>query len=37
LINCAGEHVLRFVPPLTITREDVDRAVAILDEALEGG
>ncbi len=36
LINCAGEHILRFVPPLTITREDVDRAVEILDEALEG-
>ncbi len=37
LINCAGEHVLRFVPPLTITRGDVDRAVEILDEVLEGG
>jgi predicted acetylornithine/succinylornithine family transaminase len=36
LINCAGEHILRFVPPLTITREDVDRAVEILDEAQEG-
>jgi len=36
LINCAGEHILRFVPPLTISRDDVDRAVKILDEALEG-
>ena len=36
LINCAGEHILRFVPPLTISRDDVDRAVEILDEALEG-
>jgi acetylornithine/N-succinyldiaminopimelate aminotransferase len=36
LINCAGEHILRFVPPLTIAREDVDRAVEILDGALEG-
>jgi len=36
LINCAGEHILRFVPPLTISQDDVDRAVSILDEALEG-
>jgi len=36
LINCACEHILRFVPPLTISRDDVDRAVEILDEALEG-
>lgn len=36
LINCAGDHILRFVPPLTISRDDVDRAVRILDEALEG-
>jgi acetylornithine/N-succinyldiaminopimelate aminotransferase len=36
LINCAGEHILRFVPPLTISGDDVDRAVEILDEALEG-
>jgi len=36
LINCAGEHILRFVPPLTISKDDVDRAVKILDEALEG-
>jgi len=36
LINCAGEHILRFVPPLTISKEDVDRAVEILDKALEG-
>jgi acetylornithine/N-succinyldiaminopimelate aminotransferase len=36
LINCAGEHILRFVPPLTISKADVDRAVEILDKALEG-
>jgi len=34
LINCVGGRVLRFAPPLTITREDVDRAVAVLDEVL---
>jgi acetylornithine/N-succinyldiaminopimelate aminotransferase len=35
LINCANGNVLRFVPPLILTRTDVDRAVGILDEALE--
>jgi acetylornithine/succinyldiaminopimelate/putrescine aminotransferase len=36
LINCTNGNVLRFVPPLILTRQDVDRAVGILDEALEG-
>ncbi|KUK10861.1 MAG: Acetylornithine aminotransferase [Clostridia bacterium 41_269] len=35
LINCASEKVLRFLPPLNITREHVDRAVEILDEVLD--
>jgi acetylornithine/N-succinyldiaminopimelate aminotransferase len=35
LINCANGNVLRFVPPLILTRHDVDKAVGILDEALE--
>ena len=30
----AGENVLRLLPPLTITAEQADRAVAILEEAL---
>jgi len=34
LINCAAGNVLRLIPPLIITREDADRAVAILDAAL---
>jgi len=34
LINCASEKVLRFLPPLNITKEQVDRAVEILDEVL---
>jgi len=34
LINCASERVLRFLPPLNITKEQVDRAVEILDEVL---
>ncbi|MCX5820792.1 MAG: acetylornithine transaminase [Deltaproteobacteria bacterium] len=36
LINCTNGNVLRFVPPLILTRPDVDKAVGILDEALEG-
>jgi acetylornithine/N-succinyldiaminopimelate aminotransferase len=36
LINCANGNVLRFVPPLILTRPNVDKAVGILDEALEG-
>jgi acetylornithine/N-succinyldiaminopimelate aminotransferase len=35
LINCTYGNVLRFVPPLILTRQDVDRAVGILDEALK--
>ncbi|MBW2561506.1 MAG: acetylornithine transaminase [Deltaproteobacteria bacterium] len=31
LLNCTGGTILRFVPPLIITKGDVDRAVAILD------
>jgi predicted acetylornithine/succinylornithine family transaminase len=36
LINCTGGKTLRFVPPLIITEKDVDLAVAILDEVMEG-
>jgi acetylornithine/N-succinyldiaminopimelate aminotransferase len=35
LINCTNGNILRFLPPLILTRQDVDRAVGILDEALE--
>ncbi len=35
LINCTGGSVLRFVPPLILTKTDVDKAVGILSEALE--
>ncbi|HHW06171.1 MAG TPA: acetylornithine transaminase [Clostridia bacterium] len=34
LVNGVGEKTLRFLPPLIITKADVDEAVAILDEAL---
>ena len=34
LVLTAGECVVRFVPPLIVTREEIDRAVAVADEAL---
>ncbi len=36
LLNCTGGNVLRFVPPLIITRADVDCAVDILKKAMGG-
>ncbi len=32
LLNCTSESVLRFVPPLTITKEQLDTAVSVLNE-----
>ncbi|MEW6089274.1 MAG: aspartate aminotransferase family protein [bacterium] len=32
IINCLKNNVLRFVPPLIITKEEIDAAVKILDE-----
>ncbi len=34
LVISAGSNVLRMVPPLIITKEDVDKAIAILDKCL---
>lgn len=34
LINCTEGNVIRFIPPLIISRADVDEAVGILTEAL---
>ena len=31
LINCTAENVLRFLPPLTVTAEEVDRLIETLD------
>ncbi len=35
LINCICGNVLRFVPPLIITKEDIDRVIVVLDEVME--
>ena len=35
LINCTAGDVLRFMPPLTITKEDADRFLTILTAALD--
>jgi len=32
LLNCTSESVLRFVPPLIITKQQLDTAVSVLDE-----
>ncbi|MZP30649.1 acetylornithine transaminase [Heliobacterium undosum] len=34
IINCTAVNVLRFLPPLTIDKADVDEAVAVLEEVL---
>lgn len=36
LINCIQEYVLRFVPPLVISREEIDRLIQCLDEVFAG-
>jgi predicted acetylornithine/succinylornithine family transaminase len=34
LIGSAGEHVMRFLPPLIVTEKDIDRAVGIVEESI---
>ena len=34
-INCTHETVLRFMPPLTATRDEVDQAIDILQQVME--
>jgi len=36
LINCTGGKTLRFVPPLIITATDVDHAIEVIDQVMEG-
>ena len=35
LINCTGESVLRFLPPLTVAEGDVDEMLGILKVVLK--
>jgi acetylornithine/succinyldiaminopimelate/putrescine aminotransferase len=35
VINCTHEKVLRFVPPLIVTRQDIDRLIEALDAVLK--
>ncbi len=35
LINCTMGNVLRFLPPLIITKEEIDRVVQVLDEIFQ--
>ena len=34
LLNCTQEKVLRFVPPLILSKAEVDFAIKILDEII---
>ncbi len=35
VINCTHEKVLRFVPPLIVTQQDIDRLIEALDAVLK--
>jgi 4-aminobutyrate aminotransferase-like enzyme len=37
LLSLAGSNVVRLVPPLIVTRAEIDEAVAILDDVLGTG
>ena len=37
LVINAGDTILRICPPLIVTNDDIDRAVAILDDCLQSG
>lgn len=36
-INCTQETVIRFMPSMTVSREEIDKAAAILSEVLDEG
>ncbi|MDH4100158.1 MAG: acetylornithine transaminase [Nitrospirota bacterium] len=36
IINCTSGNVLRFVPPLTVTEQEIDEVIGTLDEVLKG-
>ncbi len=35
LINCTQNNILRIMPPLVVTKEEVDKAISILDKVFE--
>ena len=35
LINCTQGNILRIMPPLVVTKDDIDRAIYILKESLK--
>jgi acetylornithine/N-succinyldiaminopimelate aminotransferase len=37
LINCVADNVLRFLPPLIVTQEQIDTAINILDRVIAEG
>jgi predicted acetylornithine/succinylornithine family transaminase len=37
LCNCTADTVLRFLPPLIVSREEIDRMIDVLDSALSSG
>ena len=34
LINCTQGNVLRFMPPITVTKKNIDKAIRILNKVL---
>jgi predicted acetylornithine/succinylornithine family transaminase len=34
LINCTQDTILRIMPPMTVTKKEIDKAIAILDKVL---
>jgi len=34
LINCTQGNILRIMPPMTVTKAEIDKAISILDKVL---
>jgi acetylornithine/N-succinyldiaminopimelate aminotransferase len=34
LLNSTGEHTIRFIPPLVVGREEIDKVVDVIGELL---
>ena len=34
VVNAVGDHILRFLPPLTVTADEIDQAVTVLQRAI---